>query len=200
MTALDRLTALPIGSRRSVALLMLAAALLAAWWLIVMPLHWLITSQEAWRTDVRTELARSRGEADLLPALRQRLTALPDDPIWNRFYGAAAGEEVDSLVRQDVTQICSDSQVRVGSLVRLPSHVEGSLVAYGVRLTVSATPDRLRSFVDHLRASPRYLRVERLHISAPDTQQPGQNPLLTVSADIFGFMRSAEPSARGAPP
>lgn len=200
MTAVDRLTALPTGARRAVALLMLAAVLLAAWWLIAMPLRWLITSQQAWRSAVRIDLARSRGEADLLPVLRQRLATLPNDPIWSRFYDATAGEEVDSLIRQDVARLCDDSQITVGSLIRLPSRVEGNLVAYGVRLTAATTADRLRSFADRLRAAPRYLRVQQLHVSAPEAQQRDENPVLTVTADVFGYARSAEPPVRGAPP
>jgi len=169
-------------------------------WLLIQPLHWLLTAQYHWRISVRSDLARSRAKAALLPQLRQWAAKLPKEPIWSRFYQPAAREDAGLLLQQDLVRICAESGVKMESASRLPSHVEGTLLKHGVQLNLSATADRLRSFVEHIRSAPRYLRVERLHIGAPQAQRTEGNPVVSVALEIAGYAVSTNLKADDAHP
>jgi hypothetical protein len=164
-------------------------------WLLVVPLHWLLTAQQDWRASARADLARGRAEAALAPYVRELTEKLPKEPIWGRFYRPAGAADAGLLLQQDLVQICAASAVTVESVVRLPSHLEGTLLKNGVRVTLSASADHLRIFVDHLRSAPRYLRVEHLHISAPQSQRADENAVVRVTLEIAGYAPSSGQNA-----
>ena len=63
----------------------------------------------------------------------------------------------------------------------------GSLTQIGVHLTASLRIDQLERFMVAAGRHPRYLRIERLTVTAPQTQAPAENPRLAVELDIQAF-------------
>jgi hypothetical protein len=68
------------------------------------------------------------------------------------------------------------------------------LTGYGVRLTVSMTAEQFRRFIAGLRENARYLRVERLSVTAPQIQPSAQNALFTATLEVYGYAQTASPT------
>jgi hypothetical protein len=47
--------------------------------------------------------------------------------------------------------------------------------------------DQLRGFLGQVNSLSRFVRIERLSITAPPMQSPQENPTLNVTFDVFGF-------------
>ncbi len=192
MSMMERIVTQPVSMRRLLALCVLATAAVLAWWLVVEPLSWLVTSQDKWRAQTRLDLARSRGDAHELAAIRESLARLPADPLWSQLYRPQDGTDTAAAVQRDISQLCSAAGIALESAVRTPSETDGVLSKYGLRVTVSTTTDRLRIFIEGLRKAPHYLRMDRLKVSAPQMQLPEQNPTLTIAMDIAGYARASD--------
>jgi hypothetical protein len=190
MTVADRIMARSPGARSVLALLLVPVGALLAWALVVQPIHWVITSQSDWRESTTTELARARGHAQLLEAVRKQVDELPSAPLWQRFYVVGAGESISGAVHKDVTELCMTAGLNSQSITPLPSEKLGAMTRQPVRLVAMGTSDRLQAFLARLREHPRYLRVDRLNVSAPQLQGADQNPVLTVTMDIAGYAAS----------
>jgi hypothetical protein len=162
-------------------------------------MHWLLTSQSIWRDSVRVQLARSRGEANALTVYAQRAASFPSAPIWRRLYVDGGPGSAGSAVQQDVTRLASSAGIQPQAVALLPSEKEGPLVRYTVRVSMTATIDRLQMFLTQLRTSSRYLRVEKLTVTSPQSQRPDENAPLTIAADIAGF-EGERPKAPATPP
>jgi Tfp pilus assembly protein PilO len=197
MTLADRLRATPQLVQRSLAVLFLSAVLLSAWLLVTAPLKSLLTSQSRWRDSVRSELARTRGEAASLNTLTERSREFPSAAIWGRLYGDGMRGDVGAIVQQDLMRLCSVAGMQANSMSPLPSEKDGALFRYTVRISISGTADRFQTFLTQLRQSPHYLRVEKLSVTSPQTQRTDENAPLTIVADIVGFeaQRPATPPA-----
>ena len=196
MTAAERLSALPAAPRRLLALAMLLGALAVAWYAVLKPVHRLLTSQEGWRTEVRRELAESRGKAAVEARLAAQVEALHQIPLWKSFYSANSEEEANAQIQQDLRGLGAASGIPALALTSLPKRDSPDYIAYGVHINAAMTADQLKRFGVALRAAPHFLRVERFAASAPQTQAPEQNPLVTVTMDVYGYSRPA--GARGA--
>lgn len=193
MSLIEQINARPAVHRSGLALLILVVAMGLIWTVVVEPLIWLMGSQDEWRTDVRHELARARGRAASEPQLRKRLSALSAAPAWNRFYKPAGTEDVSSLVQRDVMSLAAGSGVTLQTVVAAPKVKEAGLEGYGIRFSASMDAERLKKFMDAIRANTRYLRVERLNVTAPQSQHPEQNSALTLTAEVFGYIRGDKP-------
>ena len=187
MTIADRIMARPPAMRRTLAVLLLPLAVLAVWALVFIPLEWVTTSQATWRHATRVELARARAHAQLLPSLREQLEKLPAQAVWQRFYGVAAARDASAALQRDVSGLCTSAGLANQTISQLPSEPEGPLMKYSVRVSASGTSDQLETFVAKVRQHPRYLRAQRLSITAPQMQSREQNPVLTITMDIAGY-------------
>lgn len=192
MSLAERLTARPSWERRTLALGFLALAALAVWAGLMTPLQGLLVSQDDWRAQVRHELAHARGKAASESALRKADAALAADPIWREFFAAPRGQDPTAQIQRDVQNIGMATGVTVQAMTSLPRVTEGGLSGYGVRFTSSATADQLQKLMDAVRGNPRYLRVERLSISAPQLQKPDDNAALVITVEIFGYTQTPE--------
>lgn len=198
MTLADRLEGEPRFVQRVVAVALLPVALVCAWLLVASPVKWVLTSQPTWRDSARVELARARGEAEVLKTLTARTASLPSAPIWQRLYAEDTAGSAGSAVQQDVTSLCSSAGLQVQSVALVPSERDGLLVRHAVRVSVTGTADRFQTFLTQVRTSTRYLRVEKLAVTSPQTQRTDENPPLTILADIVGF-EAERPKAPVAP-
>jgi Tfp pilus assembly protein PilO len=192
MSAASHIAARSVPWRRALALLLIPVAVALVWCLLVVPLRWVATSQGQWRAQVRAELARVRGHAQALAALREDVAKLPSQPVWQRFY-AQNGPSVGAALQQDLTTLGAAAGFSEQSITPLPTQARGQLTAYSVRLMASGTIDQLQAFVVGVRGHPRYLRLERLTITAPQVQAKEQNAILSFTLDIDGFAREPAP-------
>lgn len=198
MTLADRLEAKPRIVQRLLAIALVPVMIVCAWMLVASPLKWVLTSQPSWRESVRVELARARGEAAALTILTKRTEAFPSAAVWQRFYGDGASGSAGSAVQQDVTRLCSSAGLQPQSVQLLPSEKDGPLVRYAVRVSMTGTADHFQAFLTQVRTSSRYLRVEKLSVTSPQSQRPDENAPLTIVADIVGF-GAERPKARSMP-
>jgi len=187
MTLADRLQSKPRLVQRLVAVGLVPVVIVCVWVLVASPLKCVLTSQSSWRESVRSELARARGEAATLKMLTERTAAFPSAGIWQRLYGDGTQGSAGNAVQQDVTRLCSSAGMQPQSVALLPSEQDGPLVRYTVRLSMTGTADRFQAFLTQLRTSPRYLRVEKLAVTSPQSQRADENAPLTIAADIVGF-------------
>ncbi len=198
MTLADRMAAKPRLLQQLCALLLVPVVIVCAWLLIATPVKWVLTSQASWRETVSGELARARGEAGALKVLTERRTALPSAAIWQRLYGGGSPGSAGHAVQQDVTRLCSSAGMESQAVALFPSEKEGPLVRYTVRITLTGTADRFQTFLAQLRTNARYLRVEKLTVTSPQSQRPDENAPLTIVADVVGF-EGERPGAAATP-
>lgn len=195
MTFVEKLAARRPAQRRTLAVVMFVAAIGLIWGALVVPLAWVVASQDEWRTEVRKDLGRSLGRAASEPDLRKRAAALKTEPVWGKLYEAPDGQDATTLVQRDVMHAGTTAGVNIQTILPVPKVEEAGLVGYGLRFTASLTADQLKKLVDALRASTGYLRVERLTIGAPQVQRTDQNAAFNVTMEVYGFSR-AHPAAK----
>lgn len=195
MTFVKKLAARPPAQRRALAVVMFVAAIGLIWGALVVPLAWVVASQDEWRAEVRKDLARSLGRAASEPDLHRRLVALKAEPVWGKLYEVPDGQDATALVQRDVMRAGTSSGVNIQAIIPVPKVEEAGLVGYGLRFTATLSADQLKKLVDALRANTGYLRVERLTIGAPQVQRTDQNAALNVTVEVYGFSR-AHPVAK----
>jgi len=191
MTAVEYILTQRPAVRRAFAVLLLATTVQLLWFGLIMPAHLLVLSQSTWREETQSDLARARGTAGIESQVRERLNALQAAAVWQRFYDNQHSSAIDGALSQDITRLANTAGINIHSLTTLPATTEGLLRRHGVRLAASMSIDQLKLFIAALRTHTRYIRVERLSVSAPQVQPPDRNPPLEIKADLFGYNRAA---------
>lgn len=186
MTLAARIAAKPRAVRVGVALVGLALVLALAWAVIVGPLRALIVSQSQWRSEARAALAQARGTAAFEAPLREQLQQLPQQPLWQRLYAVEA-PELASALQRDLSALSATAGASSQSMLTLPSVEERGLLRSGARLSVSLDARALQALLEGIRQHSRYLRIERLTLTAPQAQTVDQNPTLAVTLEVFGY-------------
>lgn len=187
MRLVDRVLRQHIITRRALAVLLVIMALVLMRFALIAPAHALMLSQGRWRTQAGQDLADAKGQASAEQTVRKQLSALPGAPVWNRFYPSGGADNPDAALRADVTGVMASAGTTVQSLAPLPTQEEGAISRHGLRLSASMTVDQLQRVVTDLRGQARYLRVERLTISAPIAQTPHTNPPVLVKMVVYGY-------------
>jgi Tfp pilus assembly protein PilO len=186
MMLADLVASQPRLAQRAIAIALVPIAAFIVWIALFTPARWVVTSQAEWREQARGELARARGQAAALSALKKQAAAFPSAPIWQRLY-TASGDSVGSSVQQDIARISTSAGLESQSISLLPGEKAGALFRHTVRLSVTGTADRFKTFLSLVREHTRYLRVEAISVGAPHVQRGDQNPLLTVTMEIVAF-------------
>jgi len=199
MTLAHRLETRPRWMQRLLAVALVPGVLVVAWIAVASPLKWVLTSQSGWRESAGRELARARGEAATLKTLTERTAAFPSAAIWQRLYAdSGTPGSAGTAVQQDVTRLLSSAGMAPLSVTLLPSEQDGPLVRHAVRVSMTGPADRFQAFLAQLRTSPRYLRMEKLTVTSPQSQRADENAPLTILADIAGF-EAQRPEAPATP-
>lgn len=186
MILADRMIAMPSPARKAIALALVPLAVAVVWVCLVMPAHWITTSQSEWRMDASRELARARGRAQSLESLRQEAANFPQAHIWQRSYGLS-GEGGANAVQRDVAALAASTSLTTQSIAPLPAEEEGPLTGFVVRASLRGTAGQMKAFLLQLKQHPRYLRARRIVVSAPQTQRSDENPDLEIALDIVGY-------------
>jgi Tfp pilus assembly protein PilO len=189
MTLADRIAQRSPAVRRPLAVLLLLLTATLAWRDVIVPMREVLTSQHRWRVQVRSSLAIARGQAAAAPTLQRRLRALPEAPIWQRFYPDGDSANADTALREDITRYAAVAGVVLRSITPLPTTDQFGLRTLGVRISAVMSIGQLTDFLAQLRGSPRYLRVDALRVVAPQVQLKSRNHRLLVRLQLFGYAR-----------
>jgi len=187
MTIADHVSALPPRVQRALALLFVPAALLAICASLLWPALHAYHAQLEWRDMAAHTLARQRGLAAIEATVREQLTALPRLESWQRLYREAQGSAAIAL-QSDISGALSASHARPQSFTPIAPTSAGPLSKVGLRVAAAMTIDQLRELLHQIEALRHFVRIERLVIVAPPLQRPEENPALTVTLEVFGFV------------
>jgi hypothetical protein len=182
-----RLRAFPLQTRRFVAVALLPFAALLLWVAVVLPVTALYESQVQWRTEATDTIAQAQGATVLLANATEQLRSLPAAPLWTKLYSVSKPGSAASMVQTDVNGILAASHAVIQSITPLASTPSGDLSKVGLRVAASMTIDELKVFLNSVTTHPRSLRVEKLSVLAPSVQMAAQNPMLTVTVEVFGL-------------
>lgn len=196
MNLADRCAGLPIVWRRVVALLVVPASALLLISAIWAPIAYVRGSQVDWRDEAIETLASARQAPAAQAALEQQLAAMRSSPLWSRFYKAPNSTTAATALHADLSGLLTSAQASVQSLTPIPSEEQATFTRVGIRFAASIRLNDLQSLLASMSNHSRYLRVERMIVTAPQTQAPDENPPLAVTMDIFGYQMSDQDKAR----
>lgn len=196
MSFAERIAQQSPAVRRTLAVLLLLAGATLTWRYGIVPIREVLTSQHRWRVQVRRTLAIARGRAAEVPTLQRRLKALPDAPIWQRFYPDGDSTNSGNALREDIARYAAVAGVTLRSITPLPTTKQYDLRRLGVRISAVMTIGQLTDFLRQLRGSLRYLRVAALRVVAPQVQATNTNHRLSVRLQVFGYARPMTAGSR----
>lgn len=186
MSSASRLAALPLASRRALALSMLVLALVLAWAAVVWPMRVLLVSQQEWRIETAREIARDRGMVNTANQLRELAASIEASPLRARLYETGVVAPADQL-QNDLRTALIAAGVEPTNFKVLPSVAENGLRVVRLEFSSVMSVDQLRAFFLALEQQPHYVRVERLRLDAPSTQRTDENPRVTALMEARGF-------------
>jgi Tfp pilus assembly protein PilO len=192
MTLADQCARMPLSSRRAIALVIIPLVLLAAIAVLCAPAVYFSASQHVWRTEASEAFAQAQDAPQLRSDLERQLSNMRGSSLWSKLYDAAPGGVTAGLLHADVTALLAQSRLQAQSLAPIPMQVERFFTRVGVRFTASMRVDQLQQLITDVASHPRYLRIERLTIIAPQTQLENENPPLAVTAEIYAFERRSK--------
>jgi hypothetical protein len=187
MSLAERCAKLPIASRRVVALLVVPLSIVLLVSVIWLPIGLLRQSQIDWRNEAIDTLSSTQQAPAVQAALDQQLTAMRSSPLWSRFYKTPDSVSATTALHGDLSALLSGAQASVQSLTPIPSEAQSAFTRIGVRFGASMRMNDLQNLLTAMSAHSRYLRVERLVVTAPQMQVPDQNPPLAVTMDVYGY-------------
>ena len=187
MNGVARLAALPLATRRAIALAILAMALVLAWCLVVWPVRLLLTSQTEWREAVTRQIAHDRGPLKSATQVREAAAALDATALRGWLYESGAASAPPDALQNDLRSALLASGVEPTNFTVLPPTNVAGLRAHRVEFSTIVTIDQLQAFFGALDNQAHYVRIERLRLDAPDTQRPDENPRLTVLMEARGY-------------
>lgn len=187
MSIVSTLATLPDAQKRIVALLIIPLALVVLATAMCYPIFAAMRDQHVWREETRKALSRSAQAAQAEAQLKDELEQARQSQLWSKFYDATTENSAGAALQADVSAVLRSEQVEPQTLTPLPVTTDGRFKKIAARFTCSARIDQLRKVLTALASHSRYLRVERLKISAPQLQQPNDNAPLAVTLDVSGY-------------
>lgn len=197
MNLAERCAGLPTAWRRVVALLIVPVSVLVLVALLWAPIAYVRDAQVDWRNDAIETLASAQHAPAMQATLDQQIAAMRSSPLWSRFYEAPNSASAATALHADLSALLNSAQASVQSLTPIPSEEQAAFTRIGIRFAASIRLNDLQSLLTAMSNHSRYLRVERVIVTAPQTQAPDENPPLAVTMDIFGYQLSDESKARG---
>lgn len=192
MKMVDRCAALPVTSRRLLAVVIVPTVMAAVCVGIIALLQQAVAAQREWRQETEQLLSDAASAPAMQSALEQQTEAVRRSGLRSKFYPAGGAINAAASLQADVDTLVSSVQASSRVLAPLPTTETALAVRYGVRLNASLRINQLQNLLDALSRHPRLLRVERLLVVAPQTQVAEENPPLAVTLDIFGYGLSTD--------
>lgn len=197
MSLAERCAKLPLASRRAVALLGVPLAIVLLGVLIWLPVDFVRQAQLDWRNEAIDTLSSAHHVSAVQATLDQQLVAMRSSPLWSRFYRTPNSASATTALHADLSAVLNTAQASVQSLTPIPSEEQPAFTRVGVRFAASVRMNDLQNLLTAMSAHSRYMRVERLVVTAPQTQSPDENPPLAVTMDVYGYQLSDAAKAPG---
>jgi hypothetical protein len=197
MSVADRCARLPVASRRVIALLVVPVSVFLICGAIWMPISYVRASQAQWRVEAIDVLLSAQHAPALQQALDQQLTAMRTSPLWSKFYKAPTSAAATTALHADLSTLLSSARASVQSLTPIPSEEQTAFSRIGVTFAASVRLNDLQSLLAAMSNHARYLRVERMVVTAPQTQVPDENPPLAVTMDVYAYQLPDQAKAPG---
>jgi hypothetical protein len=194
MRSVTALSGLPLAVQRAVALALLAAGIALLWLVLIAPAEYAIRSQSLWRHDAAQRISEDRAWIGRAEEINQHRRQLIDSPIWNRFY--APGNDLPQRLRRDVNALVTASGANSLHFEALTVEPQQGLARAAMRVEISASIDQLKTLLTSMKSHKPYLRVEQLHVSAPQAQSSTSNSALNVSLDVFAYGAQLDPAIK----
>lgn len=181
-----RLRELPVSLQRILAVVALA-------FLCAVPLRHLLVSavdwlyeQSDWRGEVTSQISRERGLAEIGSRVESQLAALAKMPVWSRAYQAddvTAGK----TMRAQLTNLLAQQGAGLATEA-LPIQKEASAHRVAFRLQGSVDVDGLARLLAAFKQASPTIRVDRIQISAPQTQSATANAAMQVHLEVSALI------------
>jgi hypothetical protein len=178
---------LSLGQRRIVAIALLVLLVALIWVAIVAPLFEVFQTRADERGSDLRALSRDRALLAQAPQIRDTLVTIEQSPRWGRFY---PGEKPDKALVQmegDLRELLKAPN-NPTSMVAQPAAPKGSLTQLAVKVTLSMPIDQWTDALSRLQAHSKLLQIKNLTIQSTDYQAADTNPLLSIQAEIVGFL------------
>lgn len=182
---------------RTAAILLLAAVLLIVYLWVIAPLRAAYVGADARIEEVKdlvTRTERIAADRDVLRAESQRLSSQPETAI---YYLTGETEAVAAAALQArITSVIGNSGGNLGSVQALPGTDDNGLRRIAVRVQMVAGIGSLLNVLHGLETGLPLLFVGNLDVQSQLSPMaavdvPQAEPMLTVSAEIYGYLPPA---------
>jgi Type II secretion system (T2SS), protein M subtype b len=174
-------------NQRLMALALLVLALVALWLGVFRPVLQFVRASADERQSAMRALSRDHALVTQAPFIRKALASLEQSPRWRRFYDTQRPDLATLQLETDLRAILKTPN-SLTSMTAEPATRQGLLTRIGVKITLSIPIDHLAETLINLQSQERLLQIDSLTVQAPDLQQVDANPLLSIQAEIVGFM------------
>jgi type II secretory pathway component PulM len=174
--------------QRRVLALVLSALLITGLYLLVLePVVRHFRDRADERQTALRSLSRDRALLEQAPQIQATQNSVANSPRWARFYDSQKATQATLQLETDLRAIVSPPN-QIASMIAEPATTQGSLTRLAVKITLSLSIDQLTEILGRLNQHARFLKIESLTVQAPDYQIVDSNPVLSVQAEIVGFM------------
>jgi hypothetical protein len=197
MSLAEHCAKLPTAWRRVVAVVVVPLSVLLVGAALWSPIAYVRASQAEWRTDAIDTLSSAHHAPAVQEELDAQLAAMRSSPLWSKFYKAPNDAAAATALHADLSTLLASSHAGVQSLMPIASKEDAMFTRIGVSFAASLRLNDLQSLLAALNSHARYLRVERLVVTAPQTQIPDENPPLAVTMDVYAYQLADSAKAGG---
>lgn len=194
MTVTERLRTSSLRVQNVIALSLLFALPWFGYALLFKPLQWLFPSAEYY-DELREDLSKDRAWAQSAGSIAEHSQTLSSSDLWQQLYVAKSKEEGAAKLLMDLRSVLGHSGVDATSEIEMRSGEPGGPPEVGARLVAIMVVSQLQQVLQQISTHTRLLEVRRLSVTAPPSQSPNENPSLTVTLEVVGYL---DPRALGA--
>ena len=178
---------------RALALGLLVGLFVLGIGLIAAPI-WMIERQHV---ELRASEARLKASYGAL-SRQAEATKKQGVPVLQGTVEAQSPSLAGGILQELTTNAVVSSGGEIQSAELLPTQAQGRFLAIPIRVTFTADSEMLRNFLYRIETSSPVLVIDRLDISAEQSQDENATGWLgdiQVAAEIIGWMRQAEPGS-----
>jgi hypothetical protein len=185
----------PARVQRLIAIGLLGASLALFWFVIASPIADYIDAHAEQRGISLRALRRDRALLQEAPAVQAALSSADRSAHWQSLYESPKPETAAVQLEADLRALLK-STGNPTSMMVVPPVSRGPLTRIGVKVSLAMRVDQLAQTLELLQRQPKRLQIESLTIQSPDFQPADTNPMLTIQAEIVGFMVTANDRRR----
>lgn len=190
MTLAERCAALPITTRRLLALAIVPLVLVSICASLFVPVQQAWQAQQRWRRETRQLLSEAAAAPALQTALEKQIESARRSHLHSKFYPTSGVLGPGAMLQGDIDLMMSSLQISSRTIAPIASTETASLSRHGVRLSTSLRINQLQELLNRISQHPRLMRVDLLTVMAPQMQSPEENPPLAVTMDIYAYALS----------